>query len=427
MQWVQDIVLALKTPDVRKRILFVLFILGVFRIIAAIPVPGVESEALRAFFDSNQFFGILNIFSGGALSNLSIAMLGLGPYITATIILQLLTLVFPRLKEMYQESGEEGRRKFTQYGRMLSVAFAVIQGYALIALFESQGLLTIETPLSLITVLISVVAGSVLLMWLGELVSEKGIGNGISLLIFAGIIAAGPLALRNALATGTSQDVPQYIMFGVISLLIIIGVIIVNEARRNIPVSYAKQMRGSRLLGGTSSFLPLTLNPAGVIPIIFALSIIFFPSVVGTFLQNSSSEFLQSISNTLLDFTENSFLYIGGYFLLVVLFTFFYTAVTFNPKNVSENLQRQGGFIAGIRPGQPTAQYITFILRRTLLVGALFLGCIAVIPAIIQGGLQGGEGATSFVLGGTSVLIVVSVVLETMRQVRAQVGMRQYD
>ena len=429
MNWAKDLAIAIKTPDVLKRILFVLLILGIFRFIANIPVPGVDTNALDTFLNNpaNQFFGILNIFSGGALSQLSVAMLGLGPYITSTIILQLLTIVFPKLKELSQESGDEGRRKFTQYGRLLTVPFAGLQGFALIKLFESQGALVIDTPLSMITVIISIIAGSILLMWLGELVSEKGIGNGISLLIFAGIIASGPGALLNAFQSETSADTTRFLVFAGISLLIIVSVVMVNEARRNIPISQARRLSGARFAGTASSFLPLTLNPAGVIPIIFALSMVFFPSVVGSILQSSTNDTLQSISSTLLSFTENAVLYAGVYFLLVVLFTYFYTAITFNPKNIAENLQRQGSFIPGIRPGKPTEDRIKYILNRTLLFGALFLGTIAVVPVMIQGGLQGGTGATSLVLGGTSVLIVVSVVLETMRQIRAQVGMRKYE
>ncbi|MEX0916636.1 MAG: preprotein translocase subunit SecY, partial [Candidatus Spechtbacterales bacterium] len=377
----------------------------------------------------NQFFGILNIFSGGALSNLSIVMLGLGPYITATIILQLFTLIFPKMKELYQESGEDGRRKFNQYGRMLTVPLAALQGYSLIVLFSRQGIITIEGPLTIIGVLASIVAGSLFLMWLGELVSERGIGNGISLLIFAGIIASVPLALREALISGTQQDLPRYLLFSAISLAIIMGVIMVNEARRNIPVSYAKRVRGTKLYGGATTYLPLTLNPAGVIPIIFALSLLLFPGIIGSFLATSSNSTLLTIADILNSFTNNIGVYAAAYFTLVVFFTYMYTAVTFNPTSIAENLQRQGGFIPGIRPGEPTAERITFILNRTLLIGAVFLGFIAIVPALASGGLQGGTqaSATSFIIGGTSVLIVVSAVLETMRQIRAQVGMRQYE
>lgn len=429
MSWLTDLTAALRIAEVRKRILFVLLILGVFRVAAAVPVPGIDASQLRAFFDGNQFFGILNIFSGGALSNLSVVMLGLGPYITSTIILQLFTLIFPKMKELYQESGEEGRRKFNQYGRMLAVPLAALQGYSLIILFSRQGIITIEGPLTIIGVLASIVAGSMFLMWLGELVSERGIGNGISLLIFAGIIASVPLALREALISGTQQDLPRYILFSAISLAIIMGVIVVNEARRNIPVSYAKRVRGTKLYGGATTYLPLTLNPAGVIPIIFALSLLLFPGIIGSFLAATTNPTLLTIADMLNSFANNISVYAAAYFVLVVFFTYMYTAVTFNPTSVAENLQRQGGFIPGIRPGEPTAERITFILNRTLLIGAVFLGFIAIVPALAHGGLQGGTqaSATSFIIGGTSVLIVVSAVLETMRQIRAQVGMRQYE
>lgn len=429
MQWLSNLTAIVRIRDLRKKVLFVLFILGIFRLMANIPVPGVDPAQLEAFFSGNQFLGILNIFSGGALSNLSIAMLGLGPYITATIMLQLFTLIFPKLKELYQESGGDGRQKFNQYGRMLTVPLALLQGYALMVLFDRQGILTLEGPLQTAAVLSSIVGGAVFLMWLGELVSEKGIGNGISLLIFAGIIASGPLAIRNALVSGTREDIPTYAIFAALSLIIIAAVVIINEARRNIPISYAKQVRGNKVYGGSTSYLPLTLNPAGVIPIIFALSIILFPGIIGSFLLGSSSAVLISIAGFLNAFTQNIAAYAVAYFLLVVLFTYFYTAVTFNPQTVAENLQRQGAFVPGIRPGPPTAARISFILNRTLLVGALFLGAVAVIPAVAQGSLQGGgaQGGTSFLIGGTSMLIVVSVVLETVRQVRAQIVMRQYD
>ena len=263
MNWLRDLTLGFKIKEVRDRLLFVLLILGIFRILAVIPVPGVDKDALGQFFEGSQFFGLLNIFSGGALSNLSIVMLGLGPYITATIILQLLTLVFPKLKELHQESGEEGRRKFTQYGRLLTIPFAAIQGFSLIVLFRSQNVLEVEGPLTMVAIIASIVAGSVLLMWLGELVSEKGIGNGISLLIFAGIIAAAPQAVGSIFSSGTfQQDLPQYLLFAGISLFIIMSVVMVNEARRNIPITHARRIRGSRATGGSaSSFLPLTLNP----------------------------------------------------------------------------------------------------------------------------------------------------------------------
>ena len=431
MDWLKDLGLAFKTKDIRKRLFFVLLVLGLFRLMASVPVPGIDEGQLDRFFSENQFFGILNIFSGGALSNLSIVMLGLGPYITATIVLQLLTIVFPKLKELHQESGEDGRRKFTQYGRLLTVPFALVQGVSLILLFRDQGAIIIQGPLTWIAIIVSVVAGSILLMWLGELISEKGIGNGISLLIFAGIIAAAPQAIGSALSSDTfSQDLPQYILFMGISLVIIMSVIMVNEARRNIPITNTRRLSGVRATASkASSFLPLTLNPAGVIPIIFALSLVLFPGVIGTLFADHSNATIASIASALGQFTENIPLYSAIYFALVVLFTYFYTSITFNPSNISKNLQRQGGFIPGVRPGEPTAARIKYILNRTLLVGSLFLGLVAVIPAIAQGSIEGGVGATttSFIIGGTSVLILVSVVLETMRQIKAQVEMRKYD
>lgn len=428
MKWYQEILAIFKIKDLRKKILFVLAILGVFRIAAVIPVPGIDVAQLRSFLGGNQFFGILNIFSGGALSNLSIVMLGLGPYITATITLQLLTMVFPRLKEMHEEQGEEGKQKFNQYGRLATVPLAVLQGYGLITLFRNQGVLPSLGGLELIAILTTVAAGAAWLMWLGELISEKGIGNGISLLIFAGIIASLPVSIRNAVIANT--PITSYIAFFGVALFIIAAVVTVNEARRNVPISYAKQVRGNKIYGGTTTFLPMTLNPAGVIPIIFALSIVLFPGIIANFLSGADSQFLQGLANFFNAFQNNITLYSLFYFSLVVFFTYFYTAVTFNPDQVAENLQKQGGFIPGIRPGKPTAERISFILNRTLLVGAVFLGLIAIIPSIFQGSLSGGQGGLgglSFLVGGTSVLIMVSVILETVRQVRSQIVMRQYE
>ena len=429
MNWYEQIRAIFRIRELRNKLLFVLAILGVFRIAAVIPVPGINTEQLSAFLGGNEFFGFLNIFSGGALSNLSIVMLGLGPYITATITLQLLTMIFPKLKEMYEESGEEGKQKFNQYGRMFTVPLAMLQGYGLIVLFQNQGVLPSISPMQLVTILATVTAGAIWLMWLGELISEKGIGNGISLLIFAGIISGLPTIIRNAILSATPEDVPGYIMAVSVSLLIVAAVVMVNEAKRNIPISYAKQIRGNKIYGGATTYLPLSLNPAGVIPIIFALSLILFPGIIGSFLQGAQSVFMQNVAGFLSSFQGNITVYSATYFLLVVFFTYFYTAVTFNPETVSQNLQKQGGFIPGIRPGRPTAERLTFILNRTLLVGAIFLGGIAVFPSIAQifAGGAAGAGSLSFIIGGTSVLIVVSVVLDTIRQIRGQIVMRQYE
>lgn len=431
MSWLEQIKAIFKIKDLRKKVFFVLFILGIFRIAAVIPIPGIDKGQLSQFLGDNQFFGILNIFSGGALSNLSIAMLGLGPYITSTITLQLLTMIFPRLKEMYEEDGEQGKQKFNQYGRMFTVPLAVLQGWGLIVLFTNQGVLQPLGGLQLVAVLSAITAGAVWLMWLGELISEKGIGNGISLLIFAGIIASLPISIRNAIISGSAQDIPAWIAFALIGLFIIAAVVVVNEARRNVPISYAKQVRGNRIYGGTTTYLPMTLNPAGVIPIIFALSLILFPGIITNFLVGTTNAFLLRIVDLFNAFQNNLVIYSAVYFFLVVFFTYFYTAVTFNPENIADNLQKQGGFIPGIRPGKPTAERIHFILNRTLLVGAIFLGVIAIVPSIAQGltggGTGGGIGNLSFIIGGTSILILVSVALETIRQVKGQIVMRQYE
>jgi preprotein translocase subunit SecY len=414
-----------RISELRNKIIFILGALAVFRIFAAIPIPGVDAERLADFFSGNQFFGLLNLFSGGALSNLSLVMLGLGPYITATIILQLFTMIFPRMKEMYQEEGEQGRQRFNQYGRILTIPLALLQGYGLVTLFTSQGLIVPLGGVHLIATLTTITAGSVFLMWVGELVSERGIGNGISLLIFAGIIADTPSSVQQLIAAGSIEDLPTYIIFAILAIGIVASVVLVNEARRNIPVAYARRVRGNRVYGGVSTFLPLNLNPAGVIPIIFALSLLLFPSMLASFAAGFAFGWASKLSDIINGFTQNPWTYGGAYFILVVLFTYFYTAVTFDPNSISSNLQKQGGFVPGIRPGQSTAAHLSHILNRTLLIGALFLGFIAIVPSIIQG--LTGVQAFQFLIGGTAVIIVVSVVLEMLRQIRAQLAMRQYE
>lgn len=419
------ILLLFKIPELRKKILFILMVFGIFRLAANLPIPGVDQDRLDVFFGNNQVFGLLNIFSGGALEQLSIVMLGLGPFITATIILQLMTMVFPKLKEIYQEEGEQGRQKFNQYGRMLTVPLSVLQGFGFITLLTRQGVIDPLGPFEMFTTILTITAGAIFLMWLGELISEKGIGNGISLMIFAGIVASVPLSIQQVVLTFTADQLPTIIIFFVFAIVIIAGVITVNEARRNIPVSYAKRVRGGKIYGGVSTFLPLSLNPAGVIPIIFALSIMLFPGMIANFMGTSAAPWAINIANLLNSFSSNAWIYGFFYFFLVVLFTYFYTAVTFNPDNVATNLQKQGGFIPGIRPGKPTAQHLTYILNRTLLLGAVFLGLIAVLPSVIQG--MTGITAFTFLIGGTSIMIVVSVVLDTIRQIEAQLVMREYE
>jgi preprotein translocase subunit SecY len=425
--WYEKITQIFKLRDLRNKILFVLGVFVVFRIMANIPIPGINAENIKSFFGQFQMFGLLNMFTGGALDNLSLVMLGLGPYITATIIFQLLTMIFPQLNKIYKEEGEAGKQKFNQYCRIATIPLAALQGYAMLALFQRQGVISDLTPTILITSIITITAGSLFLMWLGEIISEKGIGNGVSLLIFAGIIAGFPSSIQQLaiqIQTAGSAQIPNVIMFFAMAIAIIAGVVLVNEARRNIPVSYAKRVRGQKMYGGVSTYLPLNINPAGVIPIIFAMSILLVPSMVAGFLGGAGGQ-VGVIAKNISDFLGNTWINGGLYFALVVLFTYFYTAVTFDPKAISQNLQKMGGFVPGIRPGESTANFMYFILNRVLLIGALFLGLIAVLPSIVQGitNIQ----QFSFLVGGTSLLIVVSVVLETLRQIKSQLQMREYE
>lgn len=410
-------------PDLRKKILFILGVLVVFRIAAAIPVPGVDAERLKLFLSGNQFFGLLNIFSGGVLDNLSIVMLGVGPYITASIIMQLLTMIFPRLKEMYHEEGEAGRQKFNQYSRLLTVPLALLQSYGLLILLIRQQVIPALSPFEYATSMFVATAGTLFLMWLGELITEKGVGNGVSLLIFAGIVSGLPLALRQELFTFSPEKLPLLIAFIAVSLAVIAGVVIISEGQRNVPVSYAKRIRGMRTYGGVSTHLPLRVNQAGVIPIIFAISIILFPGLIGSFLAGVPNPIMQRAANFLIQIFNNQLLYGVVYFVLVFMFTYFYTAVTFDPQAIADNVQKQGGFILGVRPGRPTAEFLARILSRITLVGGLFLGIVAVLPLVVQGIFS----IQALTLGGTALLIVVSVVLETMKQVEAQLVMREYE
>ncbi|MDD5589826.1 MAG: preprotein translocase subunit SecY [Candidatus Portnoybacteria bacterium] len=413
-----------RIPELRNKVLFVLGVFFVFRIVANIPVPGIDISRLRAFFEGNQLFGLLNIFTGGAMSNFSVAMLGLGPYITALIIMQLLTMIFPSLEQMYKEEGEAGRQKFNQYARLLTVPLAVMQSYAMISILKNQGIIFFQNQIQLVVTISVIAAGTIFLMWLGELISEKGIGNGVSLMIFAGIVAGFPSALRQTLLTWDPSRIPSYIGFLAISIIVIVGVVLITESRRNIPVSYAKKIRGNRVYGGVSTYLPMNVNPAGVIPIIFALSIMLVPGVIGSFFVNVQNQWVAKVAVFLRDvFSQGQVIYTVIYFVLVLLFTYFYTAVTFDPKNIAENLQKMGGFVPGIRPGRPTAEFLNFILNRVLLIGAVFLGLIAVLPNIVQNI----TGITTFTIGGTSILIVVAVVLETIRQIDSQLTMREYE
>ncbi len=427
------IVQIFKIRAIRNKILFVLAVFVIFRMMAHIPIPGIDTQNLKAFFEQFRMLGILNIFTGGALERVSIVMLGLGPYITATIILQLLTMIFPQLEKLYKESGEEGRQKFEQYGRILTVPLAALQTFGMLTFFVRLGTIAELGFLPKLNAILTVTTGTIFLMWLGELISEKGIGNGVSLLIFAGIISDFPGNIQDMiagyyqfLASGYSKKLIFlfYFLFFLMTLIIITGVILVNEARRQIPVSYAKRVRGRMVYGGTSTYLPLSINPAGVMPIIFALSILTLPSMIANFFIDSTG-LLGQIAKGINVFFENQLVYGIFYFLLVFLFTYFYTMITFDPKSISENLQKMGGFIPGIRPGESTAKYLNYILHRILPFGALFLGIIAVMPTIVQTFTE--ITAFSFLVGGTSILIMVSVILETTREINAQLEMREYE
>ena len=408
--------------SLRKRILFVLLALVVFRVLSAIPIPGIDTLELNRFLSNNQFFGILNIFSGGGLSNLSIIMLGVGPYITASIIMQLLTIMVPALKRLYHEEGEAGRKKFSQYSRILTVPLSAIQGFSLLAILESQNILVDLTVFDRLTNLVIVVAGAMLIMWIGELVSEFGIGNGVSIIIFAGIVAQLPSEIGQLLFTFDVSQIPLYLLFIAIGALVTALVVVITEAERPIPVTYAKRVRGMKMYGGGSTYLPLRVNQAGVIPIIFALSILLFPQMIGTFLSRFDGAIISKISAALIGFSQTSLLYAILYFILVFLFTYFYTAVTFDPEALSTNLQKNGAFIPGIRPGLSTSQYISKVLSRITTLGAIFLGFIAVLPLI----MRSLTGITAIALGGTALLIVVSVVLDLIKKIDAQVSMREY-
>lgn len=423
----RKILVAFRIPDLRRKFLIVLGLLVVFRIAAVIPVPGIPGESLQNLFRGNQLFGLLDIFSGGGLSNLSIMMLGVGPYITASIVMQLLTMIIPRLEEMQKEEGEAGRRKINQWTRLLAVPLGAMQAFGFINLMQrgvlSQGSAISFTPWELVVTIITVTSGTIFLMWLGELITEQGIGNGISLIIFVGIIGRLPQVIAQTISTFSADQTLTYLAFLAAFVVVIAGVIIITEGQRSIPVSYAKRVRGNRMFGGASTHLPLRVNQAGVIPIIFALSIMLFPGVIANFLIGVRNATIARGAQAVVNMFQDQWFYGITYFVLVVVFTYFYTSVTFDPHNIAENVQKQGGFIPGIRPGKQTANFLKYVINRITLTGALFLGAIAVLPLIVQGV----TGFTTMTIGGTALLIVVSVVLETMKQIESQLTIREYE
>jgi len=416
---------AFRAPDIRRRILFVLGILIVFRALAHVPVPGADPEALRGFFADNALFGLLDLFAGGGLSRFSVVGLGVNPYINASIIMQLMTGVIPALQALQRE-GEYGRNKINQYTRYLSLPLAILQSYGFLALLNAAGVLTTEFDLasfSTLTQIVTLTAGSVLLMWLGELITEKGIGNGISFIIFAGIVSQLPGGVLRFLESPNWIMAIAFVAFAVVAVAVIVYI---TEGQRRIPVQYASRVRGRRMYQGGTTFLPLRVNQAGVIPIIFAVSILLFPSQIAGYFTASGVEAVRNVANFFVTTfgPQNPLVYGVLYFLLTVGFTYFYTAFTFKPDETAEQLRKNGGFIPGIRPGRPTQDYLARVVNRITVAGALFLGTIAVLPFAISIFFPGNAGMA---LGGTSLLIAVTVVVETMKQLEAQLLMRSYE
>jgi preprotein translocase subunit SecY len=410
------------TPDLRAKILFTLSILIVFRVLAYIPMPGVNVAQIRSLFDSNQLLSLLNLFSGGGLANFSIITLGLNPYINASIIMQLLTMVFPRLEELSKE-GESGQRKINQYTRFLTVPLAIVQGIGVFVLLRNQGLIGSLDIFYIALLVVTMTAGTLLVVWLGELISEKGIGNGISILIFAGILAQLPSNVGSILQGQTSASTSLF-WIGIIMLLVITGVVFITEGQRPIPVQYAKRVAGNRLIGGQSSHIPLRVNQAGVIPIIFAISLVLLPSTVSGYLLNAQWPWVAQTAQAVYNFFQNTLYFAAIYFFLVLAFSFFYSTVSFNPQRISDDLQKNGGFVPGIRPGANTRNFLSNVLMRITLIGGLFLGAVAVLPYALTSIFP---DVGQLALQGTSLLIVVSVILETAKQIQAMLVMRNYE
>ncbi len=416
-----------KTKDLRTKILIVLGLLLVTRLLAHVPIPGIDASGLKSYFQQSQFLNLLDIFSGGGLTNFSIAMLGVGPYITASIIMQLLTIIVPSFAEMQKEGGEAGRAQINQYTRYLAIPLAGLQGFGTIRLLMSQGgasILGVFTPFQWFLTLLSITAGTMLMMWIGEIISEYDLGNGISLIIFAGIIARLPQSVTFLKGWYDPSKLPDVLGIIAVFLIVIAGVVLVTEAQRNIPIAYAKRVRGNKLFGGVDTHLPLRLNQAGVIPIIFAISVMLFPAMIAQFFINARSANIANFAQKVINlFNNQGVFYAITYFVLIMAFTYFYTAVVFNPEEIAENVQKNGGFVPGLRPGSQTADFLSRVLNRITLAGAFFLAVIAIIPLL----LQKYTGTTALTFGGTSLLIVVSVVIEVIKKVDAQLTMHDYE
>ena len=411
---------AIRSKDIRKKLLISGVILIVYRLVAHIPAAGIDRSSLQALFQGSPLLSLLDIFSGGTLANFSVMALGLTPYINASIIMQLLTYVVPKLEELSKE-GEFGQEKINQYTRLLTVPLAIMQSFGMFTLLRGQGVVPDLSLISLIALVTTMAAGSMLAIWMGELITEYGISNGISFLIFTGIVARLPITLSQSVAVVSTEDILKVVIFLVLATIIVALVVFMNEAARQIPVNYSRRVGK---VGPQASYIPLRLNQAGVIPIIFAVSLVLLPSLLTQFLSGTGNVKIAQLATTVSTaFNPNSLLYNVVYFLLVFGFTYFYTSIVFNPEKISENLQKSGGFIPGIRPGSQTTKYLGKILNRITMVGATFLGMIAVLPSFFQGAI----GVSNLAIGGTGILIVVSVVLEMTRELEAQLVMKRYE
>jgi preprotein translocase subunit SecY len=404
---------AWRVPELRRRLLFTALILAAYRLGSWMPAPGVDSNKINDFINRGGVLSLLSLFSGGALSRFSIFALGIMPYVTASIILQLLTVVVPTLEQL-QKEGESGYAKINQYTRYLTVALAAAQGAGYAYLFHRQGALP-SNPGRLVLIIVTLTAGTTCLMWMGELITKRGIGNGISLLIFASILTSAPQGINGWINGSPTEK----LFFPLVALGVIVSVVFVQEGQRRIPIQYAKRMVGRRQTTGGSTYMPLRVNMAGVIPVIFAAALLALPQTIGSFAPNT-----QSFINA--HFSPRSWTYLGVEALLIIVFTYFYTAVQFNPVDQADNLRKYGGYIPGIRPGPPTAQYLDKVLTRLTLPGAIFLAVVAVLPSVFINYFNFSQN-TSRALGGTSVLIVVGVALDTMRQMQSQMMMRSYE